>query len=140
MPSEDEIAVLEANDAFYSAFETRDAGAMERSWASDPCACVHPGWDPLVGREAVMDSWKRILDGDGAPSIRVESARVQMRGDVAIVLCIERLSNRRGGEMALLSATNVFVREEGTWRICHHHAGPVSRGEEEPSIPPSRLN
>jgi len=148
MPTEDEVAVLAANDAFYAAFDAEDAAAMDLVWAKDgPCACIHPGWDPLVGRVAVLDAWRQILSGGRAPSIRVDSARVlvyggaQSRdGDVAIVLCVERVTQRGGPGAALLAATNVFVRQEGTWRISHHHAGPVSQDQEKESVPPEKLN
>jgi ketosteroid isomerase-like protein len=140
MPTDDEVAVLAANDAFYAAFEAQDLQAMERVWVRDaPCACIHPGWEPLVGRSAVIDGWKQILQGGAAPSIRIDSARVLVYQDAAIVLCVERIKQRRGPGSGLLAATNVFVRQSGEWRIAHHQAGPVSQ-HEEPSIPPSKLN
>lgn len=142
MPTDDEIAVLAANDAFYDAFEGEDAQAMETLWAADaPCACVHPGWDPVVGRTAVLSTWRGILGGGNAPHVKVDSARVLVYGEVALVVCIEHVSAREGPGSALLSATNVFVREQGAWRITHHHASPLSQEHQEPdSIPPSRLN
>ena len=42
-----------------------------------------------------------------------------MNGDVAIVVCEEEL---RDGSLA---ATNLFVREEGNWRMMHHQASPI---------------
>jgi len=57
-----EREVLEANAAFYAAFEQRDPEAMDALWAREaPVACLHPGWEPLFGREAVVGSWRRIL-------------------------------------------------------------------------------
>jgi ketosteroid isomerase-like protein len=141
MPSDDEVAVLAANDAFYAAFDAEDVAAMDVVWAENaPCACIHPGWDPLVGRVAVIDAWRQILSGGRAPSIRVDSARVLVYGDVALVLCVERVTQRGGPGAALLAATNVFIRQNGAWRISHHHAGPVSQHEETPSVPPEKLN
>lgn len=143
MPTEEEVAVLAANDAFYEAFERENATAMETLWADDaPCACVHPGWDPVVGRAAVLSTWRGILSGGRAPHVKIDSARVLVWGEVALVVCIERVSARRGPGRALLSATNVFVREQGSWRMTHHHASPLSQDQDEspPSIPPSRLN
>ena len=46
----DEEAVLAANEAFYRAFAARDFAAMDALWAAEaPVACIHPGWDALVG-------------------------------------------------------------------------------------------
>ena len=53
-------------------------------------ACLHPGWEPLVGREAVVTSWRRILLGGGAPAqIRCERAQAHVTGDAAWVVCAE---------------------------------------------------
>jgi ketosteroid isomerase-like protein len=54
-------------------------------------------------------------------------------GDTALVLCEEELD---GGTLA---ATNLFVREDGGWRIAHHHAGQIVRRQAERRRP-SRLN
>ena len=51
----------------------------------------------------------------------IGEATAFVHGDMAFVVCEERLP---GG---VLVATNVFVREDGDWKICHHHAAPVAR-------------
>jgi ketosteroid isomerase-like protein len=125
----DEREVLGANAAFYAAFERNDVEAMDALWARDaPVACLHPGWEPLLGREAVVSSWRRILQGGGAPpEIRCERASAHVAGDAAWVLCAEIVP---GGELA---ATNLFVRERGVWRIVHHHASPLPPPERRPA-------
>jgi ketosteroid isomerase-like protein len=119
-----DLEVLEANDAFYRAFAARDAAAMERVWAErHPVACVHPGWDVLVGREEVLASWRGILGSHGGPSISCSLAEAHVLGDTAFVTCREILP---GGHLA---ATNVFVREAGAWKLVHHHASPIAPGQ-----------
>ena len=123
-----ELEVLEANSAFYRAFTARDAAAMEALWArSAPVACVHPGWDALRGRDAVMESWRSILGGD-APRVRCTRASAHVLGAAAFVVCHETMEGAR------LVATNVFVREDGAWRMVHHQAGGLAQPplEEEP--------
>jgi hypothetical protein len=121
-----EIAVLDANSAFYRAFAERDLVAMDGLWATGaPVACLHPGWDVLRGRAAVMASWRSLLEGD-SPAVSCGSASAHVAGDVAWVVCRERIA---GGPV--LAATNVFVRERGDWRICHHQAGLVAQAENE---------
>jgi ketosteroid isomerase-like protein len=125
--SPEEIAVLDANSAFYRAFARRDLPAMEALWAEGAAvACVHPGWDALRGREAVMASWRSLLEGE-APAIDCAAAAAHVAGDVAWVLCRERIPGAPP-----VVATNVFVRERGAWRICHHHAGLVAQVNDEP--------
>ena len=123
----DESAVLAANDAFYRAFAARDLPALERLWAQRAAVvCIHPGWQPLHGRDAVLGSWKDILGNPEAPSIACFRPTVHVLGEVAFVVCNERLPG------AELVATNIFVREDGEWRLVQHHAGGVAVPTPEP--------
>lgn len=127
----DELAVLGANDAFYEAFAARDAVRMDGLWARErPVTCIHPGWSVLVGRASVIDSWRAILRAD-AIHIACSSARSFVAGDLAYVVCYEG----RPAEEPILVATNVFAREQGGWRLVHHHAGQIAAA---PTAPPSR--
>ncbi|SMF71414.1 Ketosteroid isomerase homolog [Tistlia consotensis] len=115
-------AVLFANEAFYLAFRNRDSEAMEALWAEGATvACIHPGWQAVVGREAVLESWRAILGGQHAPVVRLRGARATLTGEVGIVLCYEEIE----GSDSLLVATNLFLREDGAWRLIHHQAGPT---------------
>jgi ketosteroid isomerase-like protein len=113
-------AVRAANLEFYRAFTTRDLAAMERLWAKRvPVLCTHPGWLPLTGRSAVMASWQGILANPEAPSVMCHDDIAFLYGELAVVLCEEELS---GGHLA---ATNIFIKEDGAWRLMHHHASPI---------------
>jgi hypothetical protein len=117
-----ERAVLEANAKFYRAFSRGDVVAMTELWSTRVrVSCLHPG-APLLLDEAVLASWQTILKGAPPFRLRCDSPVVQLLGSVAVVLCYE------GGDTdpAHLAATNVFVLEDGTWRMTHHHAGPLS--------------
>lgn len=130
----DADAVLAANLEFYRAFAARDIAAMEALWANRaPVACLHPGWAALREREAILDSWRGILSNPDAPRIACYDEQVFLYGEVALVLCEEELE---GGTLA---ATNLFVREDGGWRLAHHHAGQIVRRQGE-RHPRSRLN
>jgi ketosteroid isomerase-like protein len=114
----DTAAALFANDAFYLAFQTSDADAMERVWARrDNVICLHPGWPPLIGRQMVIQSWRGILGNTDQPPVSVHAAHVELHGDTAIVICYETVAGHT------LIATNVFVREDGQWRMVHHQSG-----------------
>jgi ketosteroid isomerase-like protein len=118
----DEEEALAANAAFYAAFAASDAGRMDAVWARRaPVACVHPGWEVLAGRDAVMESWRRMFETGGAPPILCEKAAAHLLGAAAFVTCFERVPG------AVLVATNFFVREEGRFRMVHHHASPLTR-------------
>jgi len=125
-------AVRAANEAFYAAFRGRDLDVMDSLWAKQsPTLCVHPGWDVLRGREEVMTSWRRILANPNAPQLEGTDVDVALLGEtVALVTCREGAPGRGAG----IIATNVFVLEDGEWRIAHHHAGPLA----EPAPPTER--
>lgn len=130
--SRDEIDVLEVNSRFYAAFAARDAVALEALWARvAPVTCVHPGWDALRGRDEVVRSFLAILAGD-PPDIRCSAASAQVLGEAAVVVCHEQVPGA-----GTLVATNVFVREAGGWRICHHQAGPMQQPAASP--PPGAM-
>jgi ketosteroid isomerase-like protein len=136
--SADDDQVLAANAAFYAAFRSRDVEAMQAVWARrDDVVCIHPGWQRLCGRATVMESWRSILTGGGAPAIVCSRETVhRISADAAFVVCVEILP---GGELV---ATNVFVREQGQWRMMHHQAGPMSFGvdSDDEGPPPDLLN
>lgn len=130
----DDDAVLAANLEFYRAFAVRDVAGMDALWARrTPVACLHPGSTALTDREAIMSSWTGILSHPDAPGIACYDERVMVYGDTALVLCEEELG---GGTLA---ASNLFVREDGAWRLAHHHAGQIVRRQDAPRRS-SRLN
>lgn len=120
-PAEDDVRA--ANEAFYEAFRKRDANGMGVLWAKNaPVACMHPGMKPLVGREAVLRSWRGILAHPQAPSLGCSEVEVHVLGTSAFVTCLEGTE----GDGPRLAATNVFIHEDGRWRLVHHQAGPLS--------------
>ncbi len=126
------VAVLFANDAFYLAFAESDVEAMEDLWARVlPVTCVHPGWNALSGRDEVIESWHAIMAGGESPNIQCSNAEAHVHGDVAYVVCHETL------DQGFLIATNIFMREDDTWKIVHHQAGPAPEpsADEEPEAP-----
>lgn len=125
-PSAAQPAILFANDAFYAAFADGDPAAMDALWARRaPVSCIHPGQTALTDRAAIMASWRDIL-GAGPATIRAVHPVVFPIKDAAWVTCHEILPN------GTLIATNVFVREDGAWRMVHHHAGPAPLPEAAP--------
>ena len=121
MTDSDTAALLFANEAFYDAFRLRDYSAMDRLWARDTAvACVHPGWPAVIGREAVLRSWNGILTGPNAPQIGYRSPTAFVQGSSGFVICYETLDS------GVLVASNLFVREDGVWKLVHHQAGPCN--------------
>jgi hypothetical protein len=131
----DEDVLLAANAAFYHAFASADFAKISGIWADEQVSCIHPGWPALVGRRAVLDSYRNILGNPHQERIEHRNATAMISGDDGRVFCIEIV-----GGMAL-AATNWFKRIDGAWRLVHHQASPIAPfGEEPPPPPQTRLN
>ena len=132
----DEADILAANTAYYRAFASADFAAMSRIWADDNVSCIHPGWPVLLGRQAILESYREILRSPNQERIEPRNETVIAAGEEARVICVEFV----GG--AALAATNMFKRVAGAWRMTHHQAGPIAALVEEAGSQPSsrRLN
>jgi len=123
-----EFGVRKSQSEFYEAFSNGDMDAMSDVWSeSSPIRCVHPGMASVKGRKAVMESWKRYFSVSVPPSssssfftIEPERVQIEIYGLIAICSCIER--NEGGGQ---LEALNVYRRENGSWKMTLHQAGPI---------------
>jgi ketosteroid isomerase-like protein len=117
----DEYALRAAHGAYYHAFAERDSAAMAEAWAvAEDLSCVHPGWPPLFGREAILASYRDIFRNPGQLDVERSRETVFIHGQDARVLCIEKVGD------ALLVATNCFRFVDGRWRLVHHQASPVA--------------
>ena len=113
-------SLLAANQSFYDAFDRRDLAAFEGLWAHErPVSCIHPGWDVIIGRAEVMESWRNILTNPAAPHIQCRDPFALLEGPQGAVICHEVLPD------GVTVATNLFAEEGGVWRMVHHQAGPV---------------
>jgi len=120
-------SLLEANAAFYHAFEALDMKAMAALWEeSDRVFCVHPGWQALHGREAVISSWRNIMINTGRIRFTLTNLRAHIDGLVGTVTLYENIQSIAGGQRHTAStiATNLFSfdEEQGLWLLFHHHA------------------
>jgi hypothetical protein len=108
-----------ANEAFYLAFESKDLDAMSHLWSeARDIICLHPGWPVLVGRTAVMDSWKSILSNPDQAAVSFYGASChQLSADSVAVVCYETAVE------TTLVATNIFVVEDERLRLVCHQSG-----------------
>lgn len=131
--SDEEVAA--ANQRFYAAFESLDVARMEAVWSRDRHACcVHPGWAPLFGWGAIMQSWQQIFANTREMRFTLTGVRIHVVGDVAWVALTENIESRGpdGWSLGIVQATNLYERREGEWLLVHHHGSPVVHPEEAP--------
>jgi ketosteroid isomerase-like protein len=134
----DRKAVIEANRAFYRAFETLDAEQMEQVWLRDArIVCIHPGWRKLSGWGPVMHSWERIFESAFEMKFQVTELEVFLEGNVAVVVTEENLTQHGydGISRSQVLATNVFERVGQKWWLVLHHGSPVMQPpDDEPPL------
>jgi ketosteroid isomerase-like protein len=124
----DREAVLEANCAFYRAFESLDIEQMAGLWLKEPnIICIHPGWAKLSGWGPVMESWSRIFDSTFEIAFRIGQVDVMISGDIAVAVVQEHITQRGydGTARSEVMATNVFERVGQKWWLVMHHGSPV---------------
>lgn len=134
----DEEAVLEANRAFYRAFESLDIEKMQQVWLKNPrITCIHPGWHKLTGWGPIMSNWERIFENVFEMKFEFGEIEATVRGDLAVVVVEENLTQMGydGTVRAKVIATNVFERIDDCWWLVIHHGSPVMMTpEEEPPL------
>jgi len=118
----------EAESAFYSAFEMNDMSLMATLMADINVTCIHPNALPIIGRAAVLSSWKAILSSVSEavfyPKLLHSSVEGNEVGNIAIHVVAERIAadNQADTESSLVIATNVYIKQENGWRMLSHHS------------------
>lgn len=99
---------------------------MRQIWSTaEDITCIHPGWEPVSGRESVMRSWETILGSP--PQITCTEPTGYISDQSAYVIAFENLGEGR------LVATNLFRLEFNDWKMIHHQAG-IAR-----PVPPPKI-
>ena len=115
-----EQKVIFANESFYQSFSTGTLEMMEMLWSKkQPVSCIHPGHEPLLEYDEIMESWKNILQQSENTGIECLDPSLSVYGDFSLVTCYEVVSENH------LIATNGFVLEDDVWKMVFHQAGPT---------------
>ena len=118
---------LEAEAAFYAAFEHSDVSAMMNVWADDNAiVCIHPMGPRLEGLAAVRESWTQILSGSGEQLNFDITHMIRKESDaIATHLVVENITFGAGRtERSIVFATNVYRDTASGWRMICHHGSP----------------
>ena len=117
-----------ASDKFYSALNSMlngDASPLLTIWShTENVTTMHPVGGREVGWDQVRGSWEQVAKIVSGGQIKLEDQFVQIIGDVAYELGVERGHYTLAGEpvAADYRVTNIYRRESGAWKIVHHHA------------------
>ncbi len=125
MSAEDEVR--KASRKFYAALNAMangNAGALSDVWGHGASVtAMHPVGGRHVGWNAVDGSFRQVgeLASDG--SIELVDQIVQVLGDVAYEVGVERGRFRLAGQPVGIDhrVTNIYQRQDGQWKLVHHH-------------------
>jgi ketosteroid isomerase-like protein len=126
----DEKELHRLNLLFYRCLESLDMARMETLWLhADWVRSVHPGWDVLIGWDAIRGSWERIFESTAWIRVTSTDVKIHVLGETAIVGCCENITTAQGDDLsvavAVAQATNVWLRTPEGWRMVVHHASPA---------------
>ncbi|NEQ37979.1 MAG: nuclear transport factor 2 family protein [Okeania sp. SIO3I5] len=123
-------AILAANQAFYRAFEKRDIAALDGILSKGiGTVCIHPGRPAIRGFDKIRSSWDLIFKNTDYIEIDLDVITTEINGDIGYVILVENLMQVTGGRRikAQSMATNIFERMGGNWYLIHHHGSPLIR-------------
>lgn len=132
-PSTRDVAAEEATiraleDQERSAVLAQDFAALERLWSEDFTVNT-PRGDVAAGRAAVLEVFRKGVVTYASFDRRIELIRFS--GDHAFVMGGETVRPVRNAPLAGQTVerrfTNVWRREDGTWRLFARHASVVAR-------------
>jgi uncharacterized protein (TIGR02246 family) len=119
--------VRAVSDRFYSALEAMangDASSMADVWSHEAdVTTMHPIGGREEGWDAVRGSWEGVASASTDGTVTRTDQAIRVTGDLAYELCNESASMTFAGEPISLEnrATNVYRKEDGEWKIVHHH-------------------
>jgi len=124
-PSADEQAVRAADNAGAVAVLKRDIPAMEKLW-SEQFMVNAPNNAVTPNRAAVIELVKRGVISYTSFEQQIESVRIY--GDTAVVMgseTVRPLSGPLAGQTVQRRYTNIWRKEDGTWRAIARHANVI---------------
>ena len=125
MSAEDEVRSTSAK--FYAAMNRMvdgDASRLADVWShSDTVTTMHPIGGEQVGWTEVRESFEQVAGVASAGRVELADQRVEVGGELAYEVGVERGQVTLAGESIQIEhrVTNVYRREQGQWRMVHHH-------------------
>lgn len=125
MSTEDEVR--EASGQFYAALNRMlngDADALADVWShSAGVTTMHPIGGREVGWTEVGGSWEQVAQLASDGHVALSDQLIQFAGELAYEVGTEQGEAKLGGRHVSIEhrVTNIYRREDGAWKIVHHH-------------------
>lgn len=120
--------VRQASDRFYAALNQGMMGDTSEMVAicshADDVSTMHPLGGRQIGWPEVRSSWEMASHAISSGFVEVRDLQITLLGDdAAFTTGTEHAAATIGGTPVTFSGrcTNVYRREDGVWKIAHHH-------------------
>lgn len=123
----------EAETVFYESFMRCDIDVMAALWSDGDVVCVHPGSGVIIGHDAVVRSWRHILENASPTDIRYTAINKHISNDLAVHLVTEEILNK-SITVAVVVATNVYRKYEQGWLMIEHHGSLVQQNQKDRTL------
>ena len=120
--------IRKVSEQFYAGLTRMASGerdAFADVWAhSATVTTMHPTGGQQVGWEAVEESFNQVSEIASDGKIALNDQCIEVLGDMAYELGIEQGQFKLGGHPVSFEhrVTNIYRREDGEWKMVHHHA------------------
>ena len=132
MSAEDEVRAASAK--FYAALNRMlagDARSLGDIWSHSPAVtALHPIGDWHVGWDDVKSSFDKVAKASTGGQVSITDQLIRVAGDMAYEVGMEHAQFAVAGQPLTVHSrvTNIYRREQGAWKIVHHH------GDKSPGI------
>ena len=119
--------VREASKKFYAGLNRMGNGEKDTlavAWSHNGTAtAMHPIGGREVGWKAVEGSFNQVAHLASEGKIELKDQLIQVLGDAAYEIGIEAVQFKLGGHEVKgeVRVTNIYNKENGTWKLVHHH-------------------
>jgi uncharacterized protein (TIGR02246 family) len=125
-PAAPPVSTEQVEHDFYQALQQGDLQRLMACWVDDDDAmCVPPGAEPLRGLAAIRGLFTELFAAGGV-RVQVVQCRRSQGLDYAVHWVTEhvQVQSEQGTAVAVVFATNVYVKTPAGWRLITHHASP----------------
>lgn len=126
MTAKDEVR--QASERFYAALNRMvkgDASDMADVWLHRAdVTTLHPVGGRQIGWTEVADSWNGVAKMASKGTVTLKDQHIRVIGDVAYELGTEHVRMTLAGTQirGSVRVTNIYHRQDGTWKLIHHHS------------------
>jgi ketosteroid isomerase-like protein len=133
MSDHDDFAAWVASELYEAEFALHngDPAPRRRIWSRNDPVSVLGAWRDAHGQQELDDLFATLGKSfSDCVSYAFDLQVADVKGDLAYTAGLERISTSVDGEPRsfTLRATQIYRREEGTWKVVHRHADTLSSG------------